>query len=214
MANEISFFGDTPDYGLSQDIMRILGLSTAEGSEGHVGGGTYTKGEYSSGFAGSPGVETAQHDYGMFDPFNEGMIATALAKKYNLSGEEQRKLFKPGLFSPLQRSMTKLLNPSMHRKELPIGGSLDPLIPSTQPSMSSGMAGSGKSILDSLTATRALRKERSEGISGMTGNIMGIKDDILAQITGWDDMARKIATDAGAGNLAPEDDKKFWEFWK
>lgn len=56
------------------------------------------------------------------------MIATALAKKYGLSGEEQRNLFKSGMFQPLSRSMVNMLAPQQYRTELTQGQTADPTV--------------------------------------------------------------------------------------
>ena len=208
MANGPSFFGEnTPDYGLGQDIMRILRLSPT----GHVGGGTYMSGGYSSGFAGAQDVEHEQHDYGFFDPFNEGMIATALAKKYGLSGEEQRNLFKSGMFQPLSRSMVNMLAPQQYRTELTQGQPADPTVFSTQPSTDSGMAGSGMASKRALQARQALLKQRAEEIAKMSGNILGQKDSILAQITKWDEDARDAVAAAGVGTQAEDESFKLYK---
>ena len=137
MANGPSFFGEnTPDYGLGQDIMRILRLTPT----GHVGGETVHH-DAPAVSAGVGDTVSVSHDYGFFDPFNEGMIATALAKKYGLSGEEQRNLFKSGMFQPLSRSMTQMLDPKQYRTELSQGQTADPTIFSPKLSSGSGMAG-------------------------------------------------------------------------
>tara|TARA_R100001082_G_C4360280_1_gene158979 strand:+ start:117 stop:860 length:744 start_codon:yes stop_codon:yes gene_type:complete len=247
MANGPSFFGEnTPDYGLGQDIIRILGLSP----EGHVGGGsTYTESvkhstpqSYTVNTAGASAgkprtISAAEYnanpslyaghyspnyyadetrtseDYGMFDPFNEGMIATALAKKYGLSAEEQKNLFTSGMFQPLSRSMTQMLDPQQYRTEFTQGQTADPTVFLTQPSTDSGMAGSGMASKRALQARQALLKQRAEGIAKMSGNILGQKDSILQQITAWDTAAKEAVVAAGVGTEA-EDDEPAWKFWK
>ena len=194
MANGPSFFGEnTPDYGLGQDIIRLLGLTP----EGHIGKGGVGGGA----------------DEGFFNPFNEASIITALSKKYGLSAEEQGNVFKPGMFQPLSRSMTQMLDPQQYRTELTQGQTADPTVFSTQPSTDSGMAGSGMASKRALEARQALLKQRAEGIAKMSGNILGQKDSILAQITDWDRVARETAEGSGVGQFAPEQGaiKTEWE---
>jgi hypothetical protein len=203
MANGPSFFGEnTPDYGLSQDIIRLLGLSP----EGHIGGDkTYHKEDSGLFGIGSGTLETT-HDHGIFNPFNEASIITALAKKYGLSAEEQANLFKPGMFQPLTRSMTQMLNPQQYRTELAQGQTADPSIFSAQLSSGSGMAGSGSAQKRAMEARQALMKKRAGNIAEMSGNILGQKDSILQQIQAWDTAAKEAAGGAGVGQFEEEDD--------
>ena len=230
-------FGTTPDYGLSQEIIALLGLS----STGHVGGeSTYTEEvkhstpqSYTVNSAGASAgkptsistttynenpslyamhynanyysdVTKTSHDYGMFDPTNEGMIGTALAKKFGLTGEEQRDVFKAGLFQPISQSMIDMLNPSQYRAELGPDKSPDPVVSSTMSGMN--MAGSGMAQKRAMEARQALRKQRAGGIAKMSGNIMGQRDSILTQVQKWHDDARNLALDAGVGNVSTEDE--------
>ena len=142
MANgNLNFFGNTPDYGLSEDIIRILGLSP----EGHIGGQIVTH----PGSMWTHEGETISQakDHGIFNPFSETSIITALAKKYGLSAEEQANLFKPGMFQPLSGSMVNMLDPSIHRTELSATQTAAPSgLFSQASSMSPTMAGSGLAI--------------------------------------------------------------------
>tara|TARA_R100001594_G_scaffold144326_1_gene193259 strand:- start:426 stop:1043 length:618 start_codon:yes stop_codon:yes gene_type:complete len=197
MANGPSFFGSGPDYGLSQDIIRLLGLSP----EGHIGGEiVYHDAPVVS--AGVGDTVSVSHDYGMFDPFNEGMIATALAKKYGLSGEEQANLFKSGMFQPLSRSIVQTLDPKKYINELRATRTQTPAgFLSQQAMMSPDMMGSGSARKAAMDARGALRRKRQEEIAKASGQLSGQKDSILAQITSWDEAARQAANQAQVGQF-------------
>ena len=231
MANgNTNFFGNTPDYGLSQKIIDLLELTPEGGMTGtrstsvsdheRIYGpefGTIAKGMIAINpfaYITEEGREmrnriwnpTEDYTTGQFNPFNEDMIATALARKYGLSEEEKTNLFKPGMFQALSRSMVNMLDPSIHRTELSATQTAAPSGLFSQASnMSPTMAGSGMARKRAMEARDALRRKRAGEIAEMSSNITGQKDSLLKQITAWDTAARDAAEGAGAGQWADED---------
>ena len=194
MANGPSFFGSGPDYGLSQDIMELLDLEPG----GEITGTRRVKtGSELRDVGGRqrvmPVFTTENYSLGQFNPFDEGMIASALAKKYGLSEEEQANIFKSGMFQPLSRSIVQTLDPKKYINELRATRTQTPAgFLSQQAMMSPDMMGSGSARKAAMDARGALRRKRQEEIAKASGQLSGQKDSILAQITSWDDAARQI----------------------
>ena len=217
MANGPSFFESGPDYGLSQDIIRLLALTPEGrlrrgvsddailGRKGVIGAlkeysgikdikRAITRGRTGSPYSTTPGA--------VFNPFDEGMIASALATKYGLSGEEQANLFKSGMFQPLSRSIVQALDPKKYINELRATRTQTPAgFLSQQAMMSPDMMGSGSARKAAMDARGALRRKGQEEIAKASGQLSGQKDSILAQITSWDEAARQAAKQAQVGQF-------------
>jgi hypothetical protein len=164
-----------------------------------------------------PVFTTENYSLGQFNPFNEGMIASALAKKYGLSEEEQANIFKSGMFQPLSRSIVQTLDPKKYINELRATRTQTPAgFLSQQAMMSPDMMGSGSARKAAMDARGALRRKRQEEIAKASGQLSGQKDSILAQITSWDEAARQAAKQAqvgqfGKGGSKSRVDKGFFE---